>query len=98
MEILKNVGRVGLYLYSSNKELDCRRYEILESNKSEIEKTFGESLEWDFKLGRIYQVIRSGTEKGGLNNDENWSKIQNDMVDRLIRLEKVLRSYLDKLP
>ena len=98
LEIKKNVGCVGLYLYSNDKELDCSRYEILKSNKSEIEKAFGESLEWDFKPGRIYQVIRSGTEKGGLNNDECWTEIQNDMVDRLIRLEKVLRSYLDKLP
>ena len=95
----KDTGSICLRLSLKDKNLNWNRCKILESNKRQIEEAFGERLsKWDFREGRAEQFIYSDTEIGGLNNDENWSEIQIDMVDRLIKLEKVLRSYLDKLP
>ncbi len=97
--IYKDKGSICLRLSLKDKNINWNRCKILESNKTQIEEAFGERLsKWDFREGRAEQFIYSYTEIGGLNNDENWSEIQIDMVDRLIKLEKVLRSYLNKLP
>jgi len=88
-------GRSGIRLSSNDKERDTNRFKILESNKKEIEFAFGELLEW-YHRGELF--IRTYTQKGDFDDTDTWPEMQNDMVDRLIRLEKVLRSYLDKLP
>jgi hypothetical protein len=71
---------------------------MLQDKKNEIELAFGESLEWDFKETRKGQGIQSWTKIGGIENEEKWPAIQNDLVNRMIRLEKALRSYFVSLP
>ena len=78
-------------------ELNKKRYDYLFSKKEQIEKEYGEPLEWNYKKGRQQHYFRSWSQVGGLENEENWSKIQHDLVDRMTRLEKVVRPYLVEL-
>ena len=34
----------------------------------------------------------------GLDNDEKWGEIQDDMIDKMVRLRKSLQPYILKLP
>jgi hypothetical protein len=87
-------AKAELFL-NSNAEINIERFERL---KDEIESAFGEPLEWDFKENRKQHYIRSWTKIGGIEDENKWPAIQNDLVDRLIRLEKALRPYLASLP
>ena len=57
---------------------------------------FGESLEWNFKESNKQQSIRSNCYLGGIDDEEKWTDIQEDLVDRLIKLEEALRPYISE--
>jgi hypothetical protein len=90
----KKPALVEIYFCSDSSESNRNRIEYLASKKLEIEKNFGEILIWDYKKNRKQQHIISNYPIVNLNNESNWSIIQNDLVERLIRLEKTLRPYI----
>jgi predicted type IV restriction endonuclease len=91
---MKKAARVEFFLCSPSSETNKNRFEILASRKKEIDKSFGEPLIWDYKDGRKQQYIRSLCPFGGLEDEERWPAIQNDMVNRLVRFEKALRPHI----
>lgn len=95
--VRRNDARVELFLWA-DAQTNIKRFNSLLAKKEEIETAFGEPLEWDFKENRKQHYIRSWTKIGGIENEEKWSAIQNDLVNRLIRLEKALRPHLASLP
>lgn len=94
---MKKSARVEFFLCSPSAQINEKRFQRIASRKKEIEESFGESLAWDFKDSRKQQYIRSQCPLGGLDSEEKWSAIQNDMVERLIRLEKALRPHIKSL-
>jgi len=95
--VRRHDARVDLFLWL-DAETNLKRFNILKAKKEEIESAFGEPLEWDCKENRIQHYIRSWTKIGGIEDEDQWPVIQNDLVDRMIRLEKALRPYLASLP
>jgi len=83
---------------AQSQEDAAKKYNILQSNRKEIDETFGESLEWDFKENRKQNYIKSCVTIGGLKDKDKWPEIQNEMIDRMIKLEKIMKSYIDTLP
>ena len=69
----------------------------LQANSSEIEQAFGQALEWDRVEGRRICRIKSHSVLGGLRDEEQWPEIQDDMIERMIRLENALRPHVKKL-
>jgi hypothetical protein len=96
--VRRNDARAELYIYSPDPGLTQRRFQALNAKKEEIEAKFGEALEWDFNENRKQHYIRSWTKIGGIENEDQWPAIQNDLVSRMVRLEKALRPYLASLP
>lgn len=94
---MKKTAFTNFFLCSSTAESNKNRYESLVSHKKEIEESFGEPLIWDFKDSRKQQYIKSQCPIGGIENEDKWPEIQNDMVARLLRFEKALRPYLKNL-
>jgi hypothetical protein len=92
--VLKNRSKAEFYLGSSDGDKNKEWYHILYSKKSEIEQEFGEPLEWDFKEGRKQHYVRSWSKFGGIQNIEEWPKIQNDLIERMLKLEKVLSKHI----
>ena len=77
-----------------NKEL----FDKLESNRSEIEKSFGSTLSWQRLENRRASRVRYDNSNGGYRNDESeWAALQQDLIEKMLRLEAALRPYLAKL-
>jgi len=88
-------ARIDLFFYSPNVELNKSRYNFFLDGKNEIEKAFGESLIWDYKESRKQQYIRSICPVGSFKNEDKWPAIQEDLVERLVRFEKAVSTYID---
>lgn len=89
--------RVELCFYHDDHRINKRRFQALQEKKREIEAVFGEPLNWEYKEGRKYQYIRSHTSIGGLKDEDKWPEIQEDLVNRMIRLERAMRDYIKAL-
>lgn len=94
LECWKKFARISYGLFSSSLEVNKSRFEILYDHKREIEESFGEPLEWHFKETNKQRAIRSNCYIGGIDELEKWDEIQNDLIERLARLEKALKPYL----
>ena len=73
-------------------------FDTLENAKGEIEKAFGESLEWQRLAGQRACRIGKQFSLGGYRDDEEkWEEIQEAMIDGMIELEKAFRPHINKL-
>ena len=92
-------GSVELYIdQGPDKEDETNKiYEVISKDRERIENTFGEALEWDKKEGRRVCRIKSHSKIGGLKDADLWPEIQDDMIDRMKRLEQALRPSLKKI-
>lgn len=93
----EKVARVELFFCAPSAEVNQRRYDALLARRDEIEKGFGESLLWDFKEGRKQQYIRSRCPIGGLEQEEEWESIQEDLIERLVKMEGTFRAAIKQL-
>ncbi len=97
--ITMDKGSVELFIDRGpdKKEETDQIYEVIVSDREKIEEAFGDTLEWDKKEGRRVCRIKSHCTIGGLRHGDQWNEIQNDMVDRMKRLENALRPSLKKI-
>lgn len=94
---MKKISRVEFFLCHSDYDVNKSRFNLLYEHKKDIEQNFGESLDWDFNPARKQQYIKTVSPVGNLDNEDKWDIIQNDMTDRFVRLEKVIRNYIKQL-
>lgn len=86
---------VLIHLFHPQPDINEKRILSLQAHQDEIQSAFGETLEWDYKPGRQTQYIRSPTPVGTIDDIGKWPEIQQDLIDRLIRLEKAVRKYIN---
>jgi hypothetical protein len=91
-------ARIDFFLNNGDGELNQKRYEYLQTKKAEIENSYGEPLLWDFKEGRKQHYIKAMIKAGGLLDETKWDDIENEMIDKVIRLEKAVRPHIKNLP
>lgn len=98
--IRKNEADVELYI-DSGKESGSENkqiFDILNSSKSVIEKEFGGPLEWQRLDNKRACRIKKTITIGGYRSEESeWSVIQEAMIDAMIRLDKSLKPFIQKL-
>lgn len=94
---MKKTARTEFFLCHSKFEINKARYEKLLSQKETIEQKFGEPINWDFNDSRKQQYIRTTCPIGGLDNEEKWADIQNDLINRLVKLEKAIGPHINSL-
>ena len=96
----KDSAQVELYI-DRGKEKDNENnviFEKLSADKEEIEKDFGESLEWGRLEGKRACRISKQIDIGGYRDpEEKWPSIHEAMVDTMIRLENSMKAYISKL-
>ena len=96
----KNEAQVELYI-DRGKEREEENKEIFEKlfiYKEEIEKSFGNQLEWERLEGKRACRIRKRINIGGYRDEEEkWPQIHEAMINDMIRLEEALRPYIQKL-
>ena len=94
--ITMDKGSVELFIDRGpdRKDETDRIFERILKDREKIEKEFGETLIWDRVEDRRVCRIKSLCEIGRLKDTALWGGIQEDMIDRMVRLEKVLRPIL----
>jgi hypothetical protein len=96
----KNEAQVEMYIDRGKEKEDenIRIFEKLVKEKEAIEKSFGDSLEWDRLETRRACRIRKIIREGGCHDAETkWPEIHASMVEAMIRLEKALKPYISRL-
>ena len=92
-------GQAELYI-DGGKESDeenKRIFDELISHRSEIDKEFGDKLNWDRLEDRRACRISKRFDYAGLNDPDKWDKLQEDMIDAMIRLDKALKKHIKAL-
>jgi len=92
--ILLDSSRVQIDIDSEDHDWNKNFFKNLEQYKSRIHESFGSPLIWSFIEDRRAQRICKVTTDIGLNSDEKWDEIQEEMIDKLIKLESALRPYI----
>jgi hypothetical protein len=92
---------IDLYI-DRGRDTDNENEEIfntLQEAKEQIEEAFGEPLKWQRLEGkRACRISKRFTLGGYRDDEEEWSEIQDTMIDGMIQLEKALRPHIDRLP
>jgi hypothetical protein len=92
-------GQIELYIDRGKDSQDENKkiFDDLQSHKDEIEKEFGNKLKWERLDDRRASRINKRFDYAGLNDEEKWNKLQDDMVNGMIRLEKSLKKHIRNL-
>jgi glutaredoxin len=72
-------------------------FDALAAQKKDIEAEFGGPLEWERLDDRRASRISKWFEGRGLAQPESWPSLREEMIDAMIRLDKVLRGRLSQL-
>jgi len=72
-------------------------FEQLMRHKERIETEFGGALEWQRLEGRRACRIKKTISVGGYKDEDKWPEIHEAMIDTMVRLEKALKPYIQKL-
>lgn len=92
-------GQTELYI-DRGKESDEENKKIFDrlfAQREEIEKEFGDKLNWDRLDDRRACRISRRFDYAGLGDSKQWDKLQSDMIDAMIRLEKAFKKRLSAL-
>ncbi|HDR06180.1 MAG TPA: DUF4268 domain-containing protein [Candidatus Coatesbacteria bacterium] len=66
-------------------------------SKDKIEEAFGSRLIWDELEGRRSCRVSYRFQDGGYRDEDKWPELHEKMVDAMIRFEKALRPFINKL-
>ena len=98
--IREHTGQIELYI-DFGQESGQRNKEVfrfLEGKKSEIENAYGKPLNWEYLESRRASRISDAIELGGWKDEEAWPRLQDAMIESMIRFERALRPHIEALP
>ncbi len=97
--ISKKWGSIELYIdRGKDKEsVNKRIFDQLQKSKASVEKIFGGPLKWDRMENRRACRIRKTYTEGNLADKATWDRLQEMMIDGMIRLDKALRPLVESL-
>ena len=97
--VLMNGTGVELYIDYDQEtgEKNKAILKALESQKVEIEKEFGAPLEWQILKDKRASRIIKRFKNTGLTHRDNWPKLQDEMINAMIRFEKAMRPRLARI-
>ncbi|MFO7835724.1 MAG: DUF4268 domain-containing protein [Candidatus Thorarchaeota archaeon] len=87
---------VDLYIDTKSPEDNRRILDSLRGSKKEIEEKFGSSLEWDHKEGRRACIVRWKREGVGLEDEDKWPEIQDELIETMSRFHDAINAELNE--
>lgn len=95
--IKQKSASIGLTINKGEKDINNRIFNQLLQNKDGIEKSFGEKLSWyskeDIKSSWIYKEYKYA----GLKDEGKWGKLQEKMVDGMVKIINAFDKYIRAL-
>lgn len=96
--IKQTESAVELYIDKKDDGQNELIFDTLLKHKSEVETSFGETLEWERLENRRACRIRKTISLGGYQSSESdWFEIHEKMIDSMIKLERALKPFVQKL-
>lgn len=95
LTIRKHDSEVTFNLGLKNPNENNKLFDILFETKQEIENAIGKTISWKPPQNKSSGLISIVIDIGGYRNEEIWLKIQDQMVDALDRMVKVISPYID---
>ncbi len=97
--IRQHDGQVELYIDADQESGDgnTKIFDKFQVHKDEIERDFGEALEWESLEGKRACRIRKTVVAGGWQDEEKWSEVYDQMIEAMLKLDKSLRPHFNKL-
>ena len=92
--MLMDQGIVNLYIDNGETDWNKSEFTRLYEHKTNVEETFGESLEWQLMPRQKSSYIRYTISGFNLRNLEIWGELQDKLIDAMIRLERAFRPYI----
>jgi len=85
-------------LGKDSEEENLRLFNLLKSQRNDIELSFGETLEWNEAISYRVCIIRKQLNTGGYGNPEiEWNGIVDECTDMMLKLEKAFIPFIKKL-
>ena len=82
-----------VYLDKGKKDVNKKRFDALYKYKEDVEKDFGDKLNWErLDLKRACRISFT-FEDTGLNTKDKWDELQ----QKMILLENAFRLYIERL-
>jgi hypothetical protein len=90
-------GQIELYIDRGDYEENKKIFDELFKNKELVEGDFGGRLEWQRLEDKRASRIRKIYSYSNLSYEQNWDRLQQEMIDDMIRLEKALKKFVNKI-
>lgn len=87
-----------MYIDVGNQAKNKAVFDWLFDQKDAIEAEFGEPLDWrrmDDK--QASKIVKTYNSKGSLREQDKWAKLQDLLIQAMIRFDKTLRSQIREL-
>ncbi|SDY47374.1 protein of unknown function [Ruminococcaceae bacterium YAD3003] len=81
--------RVGLWV-TDNKEM----FDMFYSHREEIEKVFGESLEWDRLDNKKASIFSASIPGLDFNKQDNYSELIDMTIEKVVKLREAIKPFL----
>jgi hypothetical protein len=96
--IIANSGaRVELSFEIGDANWNKRIFDSFLLNKVEIENAFGNSLIWDRLDNKRASIIRYTINQWGLKDKDKWPELQDQMIEAMIKFERIFRPFIQKI-
>lgn len=96
--LIQEKALVELYIrFGQDAERSLTAFERLKAHRSEIEATFGGTLDWQDLPGRHGCRICTELAGGWRSPESEWPQLQEQMIDALIRMDAALRKPIQEL-
>jgi hypothetical protein len=89
-------AHVELYIDVGDADENKRIFDSFFARKEEIEEKFGAPLDWQRMEEKRGSRIRYLIEGYGLEDEEHWSDLQNQLIDAMIRLSDAFRPEINR--
>ena len=97
--VTRTDSNVELYIDrgKESEEENKSIFNKLFQSKDEIEKAFGDEINWQSLEGKRACRIKKQVKGGYKDDEETWPEIHEKIVDVMIRFHKALKPYIQKL-
>lgn len=95
--IMAENARVELYIDGRDAAWNKSAFDSLLKHKTKIEDAFGASLLWERLEDKRASVIRFSMDQFGLQDNDKWPELQDQMIDAMIKFENAFRPFIQKI-